>query len=170
MCVRGQWHTESIYWSFSPWKWHFLASIAVKTGAWPLIFCLQYRLESPWYFWKDHSVNCFVYVGEGSPCMDSAANQLAFGSLSGYASPGMLSSKILSLVSKNIWHHLKSTAAFDSVIISRSSESQRLIKTTQRSFLNFFCNFLVFECMQCPFLLFLWDKVIKRQIASSVVL
>lgn len=115
-------------------------------------------------------MNYSVYLGEGSPYMDSAANQLAFGSLSGYASPGMLSSKMLSPVSKNIWHHLKSTTAFDSVIISHSSESHRLIKTMKHSFLNFFYNFLPFEFIPWPSLLFLWDRVIKRQIVSSGVL
>lgn len=33
-------------------------------------------------------MNSFVYVGEGTSHMDSAVNQLAFGSLSSYTSPG----------------------------------------------------------------------------------
>lgn len=130
--------------------------ILVSTDVKTLIFFLLGQARKSQILLKDHSMNCFLYVSKGSPCMDSPVNQLAFGSLFGCASPDMLSSKMLLLVSKNIGHHLKSTTAFDSMIIFHSSESHRLIKTTKHCFLNSFYNFLAFECIQCSFqLLFL---------------
>lgn len=46
--------------------------------------------------YKEYSVNCFVHAGEGTPHMDYAVNQLAFGGLSSYTPPG---SKMLMLKS-----------------------------------------------------------------------